>query len=184
MSRLKSLNSRQNTKLSRVEAFLWSRGRSRRSRKVPNLIFRKTVRLLGASYVVAAASCEHAEDARRGRVRGDCLRSIQASEYHGLRKPELVAVQADECAHKLQRIDAVVLCLRAPMGGCRSKPGRARVSEPLQRRLSDTYFHACTTLGGRKRVARLRQPGRGRLSQQARCRCSICYSKQHTSPAA
>ena len=53
MSRLKSLNSRQNTKLSRVEAFLWSRGRSRRSRKVPNLIFRKTVRLLGASYVVA-----------------------------------------------------------------------------------------------------------------------------------
>ena len=55
MSRLKSLNSRQNTKLSRVVAFFWSRGRSRRSRKVPNLIFRNPVRLLGRSYVVGVA---------------------------------------------------------------------------------------------------------------------------------
>ena len=84
---------------------------------------------------VAAASCEHAEDARRGRVRGDCLRSIQASEYHGLRKPELVAVQADECAHKLQRIDAVVLCLRAPIRGCRRQARASRASKAARWRL-------------------------------------------------
>ena len=54
--RIKSLNSRHNTVLSSIQAFVRSRGRSHRSRKVPSLIFRKTVRLLGASYVVTEMS--------------------------------------------------------------------------------------------------------------------------------
>ena len=45
--RIKSLNSRHSTVLSKIQAFVWSRGRSCRSRKVPSLIFRNSVRLPG-----------------------------------------------------------------------------------------------------------------------------------------
>ena len=46
-SRLESLNSRQNTILSGIQAFFWSRGRSRRSRKGPTASEKDPVRLLG-----------------------------------------------------------------------------------------------------------------------------------------
>ena len=42
-----SLNSRQNTILSGIQAFFWSRGRSRRSRKAPTASEKDPVRLLG-----------------------------------------------------------------------------------------------------------------------------------------